>query len=170
MWNKKADMNAIIVMIVMIFAVSFLFLITNFIQYKVNTAIYNNVDSTIGMSNTTRAVYQKVDSTRNMLDYFLMAIFFSLVLGVLIASYYTRNPAIMLAGFILLLVVAIVFAWLAKGIYGELYAKFCDPTDFSTCGMTMIHQIMLKLPLYTLIVGVISGILMFGIPKNTGDY
>jgi hypothetical protein len=166
--NNKAQMNSIILMVVIFFVVAFIFLLTNFIQYKVNDAIETNIKSSVGMDNRTQTVYNKVDSVRGLLDYFLLSIFFALVIAVLIASYNTRSPAIMLAGFILLIIVAIVFSWIIKGVYLQLYDSF-TPVGM-TYPMSFVHSIMSRLPLYTLLLGAISAILMFGIPKNAGDY
>jgi len=162
--NKRGDLSTIIIAIVFIFALGVAFMIFSKVFLDV-TGEMKMMDLPNSSIDTIEHVEQR---TIPLLDYAVLFLFFSIVLGMIIASIYLDvHPALMVL-FIIIFIIAVFLAGQFSGIFTEISS---DTELSSTASQFTFTNALLGsyFPVIVLAVGIIIIIILYGKSRNVGE-
>lgn len=102
----------------------------------------------------------------NTFDFILVIVYFGLHLGILLTAYFLRtHPFMYVIGIILLAILALIAAPLSNA-----YQDFIVDTEISAAAndIPITNNVMRNLPLYEIIFGLISLIVLYGFARGEG--
>jgi len=164
MFNKKASVQMIIIMI----AIVFIMAIAALVFSKVFLMITTELKGQEGMgSNTIETLESVEDKTIPLLDF---AIFFSLIalmIGMIIASIYMEvHPAI-----VIVLIVALIVGVLLAGQMSNVFSEITAESELeATASEFKLTNVVLgsHFPLIILVTGIIVIIILYGKSRSPG--
>jgi len=164
--NKRGDAASLIIgLTVMIFIIGVFALVGGKLILAITGALKN--DPTFTSSNNTLNTLNLVESkTPGFLDYFFLFTIFSTIIGLIISSIFVQAHPAMMVIFIILLVLAIIFA----GIFVNAYTQIGETDAVSSVynQLTMTKALMSHLPLILFITGLIVMIILYGKSRSGG--
>ena len=155
--NKKGDLTGLIYLIATIGALAIFLVIAGYIGSTVATELRDKINS------TTPEINQAFNSTINISENTLSAVWYivfaGLLIGLFITAWHMPTNPIFVPIFIILLVVSIML-----GIaLSNAYEAVADVTDFATISLTQrgVEFMMSKLPWIAFVVGLLVLIVTF---------
>jgi|SRR3972149_11340416 len=162
--NKRGDLQSIIIMIVILFALG----LGAILFSRVFLAVTTELKDVPEFSNQTISTIESVEGkTIPFLDYLFFFSFIALSLGIIISSIYINtHPAIMII-FIIALIIAIVLA----GIFANAFVEVGETSELSSTydQFTLTKMLITHLPLAIFIVGLLITIILYGKGKAGGS-
>lgn len=163
--NKRGDaVSLIISLVILIFVIAVISLMAGkFIPAL--TSILKNDSTFANNTNTVETLNLIETNAIPWLDYFFIFTFISVTIGLIISSVYIdTHPAIMII-FIIMLVLAIIFA----GIFANAYNSIGESDALSSTynQFTGTKAIFENLPLILFVIGLIVIIILYGKYKNS---
>lgn len=166
--NKRGDAASLIIgLVVMLFVIAVFALIGGKVISTITAQL--KLDPTFSSNNNTMNTLNMVETkSPGWLDYFFVFVIFSTIIGLIISSIYTQAHPAMMIIFIILLVLAIIFA----GIFVNAYTLIGENDAVSATynQLTMTKAIMGQLPLILFITGLIVIIILYGKGRNSGGF
>jgi len=159
--NKKGDILSIIVLIAVIMVVVLFF--AGF-QYAFNevTEKMTGLDITVfGRNVTTTAddTFGKINSAMAGLRWVALAIFVAMVLAIFISSFLVKAHPVFFIVYILMTVVAVIFAVPVSNTYETLLSS--GPLAGTLMSYGAMNYILLHLPMVIAVVGIAGAIFLF---------
>lgn len=163
--NKKAGIQSIIIMIVILFAIA----IAAIIFSKVFLQITGELKEMDEFSNRTIASISVVEAqTIPLLDYFIFFSLIALMIGLIISSIYLNvHPAITIV-LIVVLFVAIFVGGLLVNVFSEVTSKSSLTATASEFELTNL-VLGKHFPLIILVIGIIMIIILYGKSRMVGE-
>lgn len=150
--------------IVAVGVIFFVSAVVLFTMFYVGETIYTKVSvaSVVNASSSTVTALGGIHTLVNRLDYVLLALFFGLVVGMIVASYFVGGHPIFMLLYSLVLVVGIMISAVLANAWETMttFAKFAT----TLAAFPITNHIILNLPIYMTIIGFISLVVMFGKP------
>ncbi len=166
--NKKASILDLIVWIIISFIV-ILFLAVWIFAHGLLTTNLELLGTSNGVNYTDAAVqtFGQVDSALGGLHFVAFAIIFALGLSILISNFFIKANPVFFVVHVLVTILAIVFSVYVSNAYESLMNGALLGSTITE--FTAASWIMLNLPLWTTVLGMIGAIVLFaGIPRDTG--
>ncbi len=156
--NKKATIQDLVLIMVIIamFAVGVL------ITYKISDELNTKFKEDVNINQSERAIKafgQITDMYPGVIDNTFLLLVFGLSIGALTLAFLVRVHPVFFVGFLLVLVIIIFLA----GIFSNIYLEMANTSEFTgvASNLTFITHIIGKLPLIIGIVGFLIAIVMF---------
>lgn len=165
--NKRGNLftDMILFMFISFFLVVFAGVMI-FVAYTTNVALLDNVDvlqnAVGGGGNATVIVGQTmgiVNVAYTTLKWTTVAIIFSMVISILITSFLVRTNPVFFIPYLFILIIDVIVSVPIANTYEILSANPVVASSFS--GLTGASWIMLYLPIWVTVVGLLAGVLMF---------
>ena len=156
--NKKATIQDLIIIMVIII----MFAVGVLITYKISDELNTKFNEDVRVSDNERATKAFGEITGmypGVIDNSFLLLVFGLSIGALILAFLVRVHPVFFVGFLLVLVIIIFLA----GIFSNIYLEMANTPDFEgvASNLTFITHIVGKLPLIIGIVGFLIAIVMF---------
>ena len=158
--NKRGDFTGILYLIVGIAGFAVLLLIAGYISTTVSTELKEK------MGDSAEEVNQSFDTTINVANNTLSAVWYvffgGLLIGLFITAWFMPTHPILVAPFIVLLVIAVILGVAFSNMYEKLYGV----SQFSAIAdtQTSINFMMSNLPYVALVIGILALIITFAKP------
>lgn len=135
-----------------------------FIVHNIMTTSVDKIIAVKEINESSRATesFEGIKTMVNRLDYVIMAVFIGLILSMIITGWFIGgNPIFMFIYFIVILIAVIISTFLANiwetatqsAIFGSTISSF-----------PITNNILLKLPIYIAVIGVLAMVVMFAKP------
>jgi len=165
MMNKKGTVDAILI-VLMLFVTAVVFLFAYVIQSNIDTAMspaLENVTSgsSVGITTVT-SIFQ------NTLDYLFLAVFFGLIIGLLITSFFTPTHPVFFVFDIILFIGLVFTAVTISNTYESLTTSSGGLFTSAVNDLPIMDYIMLHLPYIALLIGVLAAIIVYSRIGNMG--
>ena len=161
--NKQGGMSDLFVFMIFSFAILLIAGIFIYIGTNVNVKLHDTMDDMqFGDANTTEVIDQtmgNVSGAYSSLYWIAIFLMVGMVLSIFIGSYLVTTRPIFFIPYLFIVIIAIIIGVGLSNAYEQVIA---DPTLASTfAGFIGANFIMLKLPIWVSIVGIVGGIIMF---------
>jgi MFS family permease len=161
--SKKGGFSDLFIVMILSLAIVFICGLFIFIGGKVTTGVMQTLgNKTIGNGNTTTIINEslgKVNQSYQALYWISVFLIIGMILSVFIGSYLVTTKPIFFIPYIFILIIAIIVAVVISNAYEQV---LLNPDLASTfAGFVGANFIMLQLPLWIAIVGIVGGIIMF---------
>jgi len=161
--NKKGGMSDLFVFMIFSFAIILISGIFIYIGSTVTSEVHEKMDTMqFGDANTSEVIDQSMGAVNNAYQsLYWIAIFLmvGMVISIFIGSYLVTTKPIFFIPYFFILIIAIIIAVGLSNAYEQVIA---DPTLASTfAGFLGANFIMMKLPIWIAIIGIVGGIIMF---------
>ncbi len=176
MINKKGGITVFMFLGLLVLFLSIIFLIVfGIVVVNMNEALSQNV--TIGQVNLKTVSDDTFGKFNTMVvnnaDWWGTAIIFGMVMGLFLASYFTRNtlPKITIIMDIFFIFVAFIFSLYLSAVYSTLVTALTSAGQtFAEVSLSKTSFFILNLPLFTVVIGVIMMIIFHsGIPRKSEE-
>jgi F0F1-type ATP synthase assembly protein I len=173
--NKKGGFTDLFLFMIIAIALVFMCGVMIFIGGKANTEIHDKLDGKMfGDANATVVIDNtigKVNQSYQALYWISVFLIVGMIISIFIGSYLVTTKPIFLIPYIFITIIAIIVSVGLSNAY-ELIIE--DPTLASTfAGFVGANFILLQLPIWITVIGVVGGIIMFsrmGSKENEGGY
>jgi len=161
--NKKGGFSDLYVFMVLALAIVFICGIFIFIGGKAYTTISQTLgNKTIGAGNTTTIIDNtigKVNQSYQALYWIAVFLIIGMILSIFIGSYLVTTKPIFFIPYIFIVIIAVI---VAVGISNGYEQVINNPALASTfAGFVGANFIMLQLPIWIAVIGIVGGIIMF---------
>ena len=161
--NKKGGMTDLFIFMIMSFAIVLISGIFIYMGGQVTSEVHEKMDTMqFGDANTTQVVDNtigKVNQAYQSLYWIAIFLMVGMVMSIFIGSYLVTTRPIFFIPYIFILVIAIIIAVGLSNAYEQIIQ---DPTLASTfAGFVGANFIMLHLPMWISVIGIVGGIIMF---------
>ena len=155
----------IVVVSVILLVTAIILIISSYLT----TTVLNKAENVSAFNSSARAI-QSMESIKGQLarwDYIFFAVFVGLMLGLIISGWLVQANPIFALGYILF----IAFGIFVSPILSNVYYAFVTESLFVTTAATMplMNYVMLKLPYFIAIFGILGLVLMFSKPYIVGE-
>ena len=163
MMNKNGGFTDLFIFMIFSFAILLICGIFIYMGGDVTEKVHETMDDmTFGDANTSQVIDQSMGSVNNAYQsLYWIAIFLmvGMVMSIFIGSYLVTTKPIFFIPYLFILIIAIIIAVGISNAYEQIIA---DPTLASTfSGFFGANFIMMQLPIWIAIVGIVGGIIMF---------
>lgn len=164
--NKTASGRDIVLFVVILFISATIFFT---LRYATDNTVSEFTDKTPDIHNesdynVTKLIEDSTTKTNNMLDYLVLGIFIALVLGIFLTGWLIGGHTIFMILYILFIIIAVTMSIILANAWDDLVNM---PIFGGTINSFPIADHLVSyLPYYTVIIGVIGMILMFGKPEE----
>lgn len=158
-------MSDVAVVIVIVFGLAVAFFATN---YMIGESVDRIVNVTvINESNASAMAFSQTKNLTNKFDYLILMVFIGYILMIIISAWFISGYPIMMFIYFLVNVIIVVISTFLSNTWEYV-------TQLSIFGLTLNHfpmtnHIMLHLPYYTVAIGFLAMVVMFGKPFFTGN-
>ena len=161
--NKKGGMTDLFIFMIFSFAIILISGIFIYIGSTVTGEVHEKMDTMqFGDANTSQVIDQSLGAVNNAYQsLYWIAIFLmvGMVISIFIGSYLVTTRPIFFIPYIFIVIIAIIIAVGLSNAYEQVIQ---DPTLASTfAGFIGANFIMLQLPIWISIIGIVGGIIMF---------
>ena len=161
--NKKAGFSDLFIFMIYAFVIILISGVFIFIGGEVTTQVHDTMDDMqFGDANTTQVIddtFGKVNQAYQSLYWISIFLIVGMVLSIFIGSYLVTTKPIFFIPYIFIVIIAIV---IAVGLSNAYELIIVDPTLADTfTGFIGANFIMLNLPMWISIIGIVGGIIMF---------
>ncbi len=154
--NKKGAFTDIIIFAIFSFVIVVVIVLLNFVAIETKERL--NEQSSIP-SQTVNDTMGKVVESYNVLKWGSYLMIFAMILAIFIANFLTQAHPVFFVPYIFVVVIAVVISAPLANVYEQLYTDpTLGPTFHSYVGSSYI---ILNLPIWVAIVGVMGGIFLF---------
>lgn len=157
-----ATARDVILIGILIFSLGLVFFISKFAINKITDDLL--INPYVNATSESREVLQSTKDVTDRADYVIVGVFFGFILMLIIASWFVGgHPIFMIFYFIIIVISALTGAILANA-----WEEMTEQAVFENLILTfpMTNHIILSLPIYISIVGMIGIIIMFSKPKD----
>lgn len=163
MKSKKAGMSDLFIFMIFSFAILLICGIFIYLGGTITTEVHEKMeDMQFGSANTTQVIDQtlgKVNQAYQSLYWISVFLMIGMVLSIFIGSYLVTTKPIFFIPYLFIVIIAIIIAVGLSNAYEQVIE---DPTLASTfAGFVGANFIMLHLPMWIAIIGIVGGIIMF---------
>lgn len=156
MRNKKGSVTDVFIIGAAIFILAITILLGSYLYNRVATEMLPHINSSTAATNAINAM----TNTLPTFDYFFLAVFIGLVLAMIISGFMIETHPVFTFVFFIMMVLATIVAVPISNSY-EAFAN--DPIFASTAANFAITNLILtKLPLITLVIGILMIIVIYG--------
>jgi len=160
MKSKRASARDIIFVAIILFVFGIAFFIVNSIWTTTSNQMINI--GVINESNTTVQVLEGTQRAINRADYIMMGLFVGLVLALIITGWFIGGVPIFMFIYFIVVVITVVVSTVLSNVWESV-------TTISIFGATIgnfpvTNNLLLNLPIYMAVVGVIGLVVMFAKP------
>lgn len=161
--NKRGGFTDLFIF--MIFAVVIVFMcgVFIFIGGKANTEIHAQLDNQMfGNTNATEVVTNTIGAVNNTyqsLYWISIFLIVGMIISIFIGSYLVTTKPIFFIPYLLIVIIAVIVAVGISNAYDEVIQNPTLADTFS--GFVGANFIMLQLPIWVAVIGVVGGIIMF---------
>jgi len=167
--NKKGSIEDSILIIILLFITALVFVfayIINFAISSVAAPAFENVSagSSIGFT-TVNSIFE------NTLNYVYLAVFFGLIISLIVTSFMTPTHPIFYVFAIIIFIALVIVAVVLSNAY-ELITSSATFTA-AVNDLPIMNYLMLNLPLVAIVIGVLAAIIIFsraGNPSAGGGF
>jgi len=161
--GKKGGFTDLYIFMIFSFAIILISGIFIYIGSTVTTEVHEKMDAMqFGDANTSQVIDQtmgKVNQAYNSLYWIAIFLMVGMVISIFIGSYLVTTRPIFFIPYIFIVIIAIIIAVGLSNAYEQVIQ---DPTLASTfAGFLGANFIMLKLPMWIAVIGIVGGIIMF---------
>ena len=161
--NKKGGMSDLFIFMIFAFAILLICGIFIYMGGNITSEVHEKMDNMqFGDANTTQVIDNtlgKVNQAYQSLYWISIFLMVGMVLSIFIGSYLVTTRPIFFIPYIFIVIIAII---IAVGLSNAYETVIADPTMASTfAGFVGANFIMLKLPIWISIIGIVGGIIMF---------
>jgi hypothetical protein len=161
--NKKGGFGDLFIFMILSVAIIFICAVFILIGGRVTTAVHEKMDNlTFGDANTSQIIDNslgKVNQAYQSLYWISIFLIVGMILSIFIGSYLVTTKPIFFIPYIFILIIAVV---VAVGISNAYEMVITTPAMASTfAGFVGANFIMLNLPIWIAIIGIVGGIIMF---------
>ena len=163
--NKKGGMTDLFLLIILSLAIVFICGIFIYIGGIANAKIHEQLDGKdylAGGKNITQIIDNSVGKTNiayQSLYWISVMLIVGMIISIFIGSYLVTTKPIFFVPYIFIVIIAVVVSTGISNAYEQVIA---DPTLASTfAGFTGANFILLQLPLWICVIGIVGGIIMF---------
>jgi len=138
------------------------------IHYTVNTTVDQLIaEPSINESAAATETMTVSKTISNRLDYVIFGLFIALVLGVIITGWFVGGNPIFMFIYFIVVVIAVVLGM----IFSNVWTNISESSIFGTTVtyFTITNNIMVNLPIYLAIIGIIGLVVMFAKPYVVGQ-
>ena len=154
--------------VILVGALIFTFGLGFFIIHFVMGNVVTNIISVPEINSSQDAVdaFTSINTLSNKLDYVFLALFTGLIIGLIVTAWFIGGHPVFMAIYFLVIVIAVILSVILSNVW-------FDVTDMVLFGTTLSHftimnHILLKLPIYIAVTGIIGMIAMFAKPAIMG--
>jgi len=163
MMNKKAGMSDLFIFMIFSFVIIFICGIFIYLGGNITSEVHDKMDTMqFGDANTSQVIDQTLGAVNNAygsLYWISIFLIVGMVLSIFIGSYLVTTKPIFFIPYLFIVIIAIIIAVGLSNSYKEVIQ---NPTLASTfAGFIGANFIMLKLPIWIAIIGIVGGIIMF---------
>ena len=163
MKNKRGGMSDLFVFMIFSFVILAICGIFIYMGLTITDKVHEKMDNmTFGDANTTQVIDNslgKVNQAYNSLYWISILLIIGMVISIFIGSYLVTTKPIFFIPYILIVIIAVI---VGVGISNAYETVIADPTLASTfAGFLGANFIMLRLPIWVAVIGVVGGIIMF---------
>ena len=154
--NKKAQVWAILSIIVFLLVLAIILLITGYVGTELTEKIGGS-----SINSTTEAAHalDMANTGINLLDTFFFIVFFAFIVGIIVTSFYQDVHPVFLIMFIIFLIIAIIVSIPVSNAYDKIYNT--GTLNVTAAKFDMTYNIMSNLPLFTLVIGIIGIVVLY---------
>lgn len=162
--NKRGGFSDLFIFMILAVAIVFICGVFIFIGGKATTEIHEKLDGTdyAGNENVTEIINQTFDAVnRAYQSLYWISVFLivGMVISIFIGSYLVTTKPIFFIPYIFIVIIAVI---VSVGISNAYEMVINDPTMAETfAGFVGANFIMLKLPIWIAVIGIVGGIIMF---------
>jgi hypothetical protein len=161
--NKKGGMSDLFIFMIFSFAILLICGIFIYMGGNITSQVHEKMDTMqFGDANTTQVIDQtlgKVNQAYQSLYWISIFLMVGMVLSIFIGSYLVTTKPIFFIPYLFIVIIAII---IAVGLSNAYETVIADPTLASTfAGFVGANFIMLQLPIWISIIGIVGGIIMF---------
>lgn len=163
MKNKKAGFTDLFIFMIIAVALVFICGVMIFVGGKAQTEIQNTIgDRMIGQANTTLIIQETigaVNQSYQALYWISIFLIVGMVISIFIGSYLVTTKPIFFIPYLFITIIAIIVSVGLSNAYEQVIS---NPTLASTfAGFTGANYILLQLPIWITVIGIVGGIIMF---------
>jgi hypothetical protein len=161
--NKKAGMTDLFIFMILAIAILFICGIFIFLGGKATTEVHEKLDGTFyGGENSTVTInetFGAVNRAYGSLYWISIMLIVGMIISIFIGSYLVTTKPIFFIPYAFITIIAVIIAVGLSNAYEQVIQ---DPTLASTfAGFVGANFIMLQLPIWIAVIGVVGGIIMF---------
>lgn len=163
--NKKGAMTDLFLFMAIAFVLVLFSVIMVYISTQTYTALKNNQGLQKGLGNDGNAsqivddTFGKVPTAYNSLKWITVMLIFGFAVSILITSFLVKTNPIFFVPYTIILIIAIIVSVPLSNSYADIYANPLLADTFA--GFFGASWIMLHLPIWVTVIGLIAGVLMF---------
>ena len=161
--NKRGGFTDLFILMIFSFAILLICGIFIYLGGTVTTEVHEKMDAmTFGDANTSQVIddtFGKVNQAYQSLYWIAIFLMVGMIISIFIGSYLVTTKPIFFIPYIFIVVIAIIIAVGLSNAYEQVIA---DETLASTfAGFIGANFIMLHLPMWIAIIGIVGGLIMF---------
>lgn len=161
--NKKGGMSDLFIFMIFSFAILLICGIFIYMGGNITSEVHEKMDQMqFGNANTSQVIDDtlgKVNQAYQSLYWISIFLMVGMVISIFIGSYLVTTRPIFFIPYFFIVIIAII---IAVGLSNAYETVIADPTLASTfAGFVGANFIMLKLPIWISIIGIVGGIIMF---------
>jgi len=161
--NKKGGMSDLFIFMIFSFAILLICGIFIYMGGNILTEVHIEMDDMqFGDANTTQVIddtFGKVNQAYQSLYWISIFLMVGMVISIFIGSYLVTTKPIFFIPYLFIVIIAII---IAVGLSNAYETVIQDPTLASTfAGFVGANFIMLQLPIWIAVIGIVGGIIMF---------
>jgi hypothetical protein len=163
--NKKGGMTDLFIFMILAFAIIFICAIFIYLGGRATDQIHETMDGMDGIAgegNVTEIIddtFGAVNRSYQALYWISWFLIVGMVISIFIGSYLVTTKPIFFVPYAFITIIAVV---ISAGISNAYETVIADPTLASTfAGFTGANFIMLQLPIWISVIGIVGGIIMF---------
>jgi hypothetical protein len=161
--NKKAGMVDLFVFMIISVAIIFISGIFIFLGGRVLNQVHSTMDNmTFGSANTSIVIDQTIGAVNNAyqsLYWISVLLIIGMIISIFIGSYLVTTKPVFFIPYMFIVIIAVV---VSVGISNAYEMVITDSTLAPTfAGFIGANFIMLKLPIWITVIGIVGGIIMF---------
>jgi hypothetical protein len=141
--------------------------VTLFLLGYVNHKIIDGITNTTIMDenpNVQASIRVYNTQVNPKLDYLFLAVFIGLVFGLMVSAWFIDSHPIFMVLFIIVLIIGVAMSTILANFWETIANNIIFENNISNYPIT--NHILLNLPYYLAVIGVIGMIVVFGKPKN----
>lgn len=164
--NKKGNVRDVILIGIIIFAIGLGF----FVVHNVMGTAVNTITDHPEVNSSDKAVesFNMVITMSNRLDYIVFGLFMALVLALIITSYFIGGQPIFITIYLIVIVMGVILSALLANTWETITQASVFGSTITSFPLT--NNLILYMPIYLSVVGMIAMFIMFGKPYFRREY
>jgi len=120
----------------------------------------------INSSQNVVDAFTSINTLSNKLDYVFLSLFIGLIIGLIVGAWFIGGHPVFMAIYFLVIVIAVILTVILSNVWFDVTEMVLFGTTLSH--FTIMNHILLKLPIYISVTGIIGMIAMFAKPAIMG--